>query len=185
MSNTEILLTNKTKSSNALPSVTDSNGLYATDALNFNTGYDFNDSVSVEAYNSFRDEYKKETFTITGTQKTQNIQTEVISSLQKGTTGYPIQNILVNVNSNPFTSDNRFPVETKTDRRYKTKTTYTANGFEEYHGEASPGSLTSSSRWRISKRVYDSDDRETDLVWANGDAEFNKIWDNRASYNYS
>src|SRR3990167_7059155 len=119
LSNTEILLTNKTKSSNALPSVTDSNGLYATDALNFNTGYDFNDSVSVEAYNSFRDEYKKETFTITGTQKTQNIQTEVISSLQKGTTGYPIQNILVNVNSNPFTSDNRFPVETKTDRRYK------------------------------------------------------------------
>lgn len=51
-----------------------------------------------------------------------------------------------------------------------------------YIGEADPGSATSASTWRI-KRL----DSSSGLVvtWANGTADFDKVWNNRASYSYS
>ena len=53
-----------------------------------------------------------------------------------------------------------------------------------YRGEAEVGTTTSSSGWRIRKitLAVDGDVSET---WAGGTANFDKIWDNRASLIYS
>ena len=51
-----------------------------------------------------------------------------------------------------------------------------------YVGEANPGTATSASTWRI-KRL----DSSSGLVvtWANGTSNFDKVWNDRASYTYS
>lgn len=53
-----------------------------------------------------------------------------------------------------------------------------------YKGEAVVGSSTASAVWRIRRLVLgvDGDVSET---WASGNANFDKIWDNRASLIYS
>lgn len=53
-----------------------------------------------------------------------------------------------------------------------------------YKGWAAVGSLTSSPLWRIQKIVIGFDDDVT-KTWADGDAEFDNIWDNRLSLTYS
>ena len=179
----EISLKNITKTSNPLIVTTDSNGKYFADAGNFNTGYDSNDEVSVEAFTSFRDEYQKETFNIIGTKKTQNLNLEVVSSLQKGTTGYPVQNVLVNVNSKPFTKDNPIPVE-KDERRYTIALAYNSDNLVEYQGWANVGSSKADSIWRIKKLIY-SGTNVTDEQWAKGNDYFDKKWNDRESYSYS
>lgn len=64
--------------------------------------------------------------------------------------------------------------------RYDEGATYT------YIGEAEPGVPTTDDGWRI-QRLTNAD---TTLVWAKlpseitSSADFNKVWDNRASYTY-
>lgn len=53
-----------------------------------------------------------------------------------------------------------------------------------YKGWAAVGSLTSAPLWRIQKIVIGFDDDVT-KTWADGDAEFNNVWDNRLSFTYS
>ena len=52
-----------------------------------------------------------------------------------------------------------------------------------YRGEAAPGSATSAAVWRISLITVAGDDLT--ITWAGGTANFNQIWDNRASLSYS
>lgn len=54
---------------------------------------------------------------------------------------------------------------------------------ELYRGEAVPGTPESASLWRIRKVLLASDDDVTE-TWAEGTAAFDKIWNNRSSYNY-
>ena len=54
----------------------------------------------------------------------------------------------------------------------------------EYIGNAEPGANKASAVWRISKLSYSGDDL-TDIQFADGDEEFDNIWDNRASLNFS
>ena len=51
-----------------------------------------------------------------------------------------------------------------------------------YVGKAAIGTATSAASWQVQKI-----DETTGLVitWADGDADFNNIWDNRASLTYS
>jgi len=56
---------------------------------------------------------------------------------------------------------------------------------EEYIGEAAPGTLVSASKWRIKKLTYNSSGITTDVKWADGSANFDKEWDERAGYAYS
>jgi hypothetical protein len=51
-----------------------------------------------------------------------------------------------------------------------------------YVGEAASGSSTSAPSWRI-KRVDLSSG--VILVWADGNSNFDNVWDNRASLTYS
>ena len=51
-----------------------------------------------------------------------------------------------------------------------------------YKGEAVPGTSDSDSVWQISKTTFVGDD--VIVSWANGTANFDKIWSNRETYNY-
>jgi hypothetical protein len=52
-------------------------------------------------------------------------------------------------------------------------------------GEAPPGSLTSDPVWRIRQIVYVPGPNPSQIIWADGDTNFDNIWDNRASLSYS
>jgi hypothetical protein len=54
-------------------------------------------------------------------------------------------------------------------------TTYT------YIGKATPGSLTSAPVWQV-KRLTNAD---TTIIFADGNSNFDNIWDNRVSLSYS
>jgi hypothetical protein len=57
-----------------------------------------------------------------------------------------------------------------------------ASGTITYIGEADPGSAEASPVWRI-KRMDTSSGIV--LLWASGSSDFNKTWNDRASYVYS
>ena len=50
-----------------------------------------------------------------------------------------------------------------------------------YVGKAAIGTANSSATWQI-MRITQSD---TTVVWADGNAEFDNVWDNRAALSYS
>lgn len=52
-----------------------------------------------------------------------------------------------------------------------------------YRGEAVPGTLESEAKWRI-RRITIGADKDTTTEWADGDADFNNVWDDRLSLNY-
>jgi len=52
-----------------------------------------------------------------------------------------------------------------------------------YIGEAQPGTATSSAAWRVKRTVFTGDDSET--LFADGNTNFDNIWNNRASLSYS
>ncbi len=52
-----------------------------------------------------------------------------------------------------------------------------------YVGEASIGTATSSAAWRIKKITYTGS--SLSITWADGDDNFDNVWDNRASLSYS
>lgn len=54
-----------------------------------------------------------------------------------------------------------------------------------YQGWAEPGTATSSAGWRIRKVVSSGTPTDTSITWADGDRNFNNIWDNRAALSYS
>jgi hypothetical protein len=64
-------------------------------------------------------------------------------------------------------------------------TEFDASGNILYFGEAYPGALTTEAKWRIWKGTYDSDNRQTELRWANGSDNYIHKWTERASLNYT
>ena len=56
-------------------------------------------------------------------------------------------------------------------------------GGTTYVGEAIPSTLTSAALWRIKRLVETGPDIE--ILWADGDANFNNVWDDRVSLSYS
>lgn len=52
-----------------------------------------------------------------------------------------------------------------------------------YVGEASFGAATSAAVWRIKKITYSGS--SLNITWADGNDEYDNIWDNRASLSYS
>jgi len=54
-----------------------------------------------------------------------------------------------------------------------------------YVGEAQPGTIEDASGWRIKKITYDASNNPTDIKWAGGTRDFNKVWDDRDTYIYT
>ncbi|NGZ25775.1 MAG: hypothetical protein G8345_02670 [Magnetococcales bacterium] len=62
---------------------------------------------------------------------------------------------------------------------------YDGNGNALYMGVAAPGLGEEQAGWLIRKIEYDNNQRPEAILFAAGDANFNKIWDDRATYAYS
>lgn len=60
-----------------------------------------------------------------------------------------------------------------------------SSGREIYIGKASPGSATNKNRWQIRRITYDANNAATAIEFAGGSNEFDKKWDDRATYTYS
>ena len=58
-----------------------------------------------------------------------------------------------------------------------------AVGTTTYIGEALPGTLTSAALWRIKKMVETGADLV--ITWADGNENFDNVWDDRAGLSYS
>jgi hypothetical protein len=55
-----------------------------------------------------------------------------------------------------------------------------------YRGEAAPGTATSAALWRIRRLDIDNASKgDVATTWADGNANFDNVWDNRASLTYS
>lgn len=55
-----------------------------------------------------------------------------------------------------------------------------------YYGEAKPGSSEGADCWRICKYTYTGNNFNADKkTWANGNANFDKVWTDRTGYSYS
>ena len=67
---------------------------------------------------------------------------------------------------------------------YTQRMAYTSQGLPEFIGLATTGSLTSGAVWQIRKLVY-SGTNITEIIWADGDLNFDNVWDNHASLSYS
>lgn len=68
-------------------------------------------------------------------------------------------------------------LEVQYDRLVDTEGDYT------YIGEALPGSARDAVAWRI-KRVYEQGD-DIEIIWADNTADFTKVWNDRATYEYN
>ena len=62
---------------------------------------------------------------------------------------------------------------------------YDASNNLEYVGTAFPGTATSAALWRIKNLTYDGSNNLTGVLWADGDTNYDNVWDDRASLSYS
>ena len=60
-----------------------------------------------------------------------------------------------------------------------------ASSTVRYQGHASPGVTTSGAAWRIKRLTFDSSNRHIATEFADGNANFDNVWDNRATLSYS
>jgi len=66
------------------------------------------------------------------------------------------------------------------------KIAYDANNRPQYLGRARAGALASAAEWQIQKLTYDlTTGLCTAIAFANGANDYNAVWNDRASYNYS
>ncbi len=56
-------------------------------------------------------------------------------------------------------------------------------GGDMYIGTALPGTGTSTGTWAI-KRVQSGAGGDISITWANGNSQYDKVWDDRATYTY-
>lgn len=54
-----------------------------------------------------------------------------------------------------------------------------------YVGEARPGVTQNVTGWRIKRITFDISNNPTNVEWAEGNAEFDKTWNDRLGYRYS
>lgn len=67
---------------------------------------------------------------------------------------------------------------------YIQRMAYTGAGLPEYIGLASPGTATSAASWQIRKLTY-SGTNVTELNFADGNLNFDNVWDDHATLSYS
>jgi prepilin-type processing-associated H-X9-DG protein len=54
----------------------------------------------------------------------------------------------------------------------------------QYHGWAEPGTATSAAGWRIAKYAWSAGNL-VNILWADGNLDFDNVWDDRASLSYA
>ena len=84
------------------------------------------------------------------------------------------------------TREKPLPVQNVLDRVYTEKFAALSSdpNITEYHGWANPGTPTAEAKWRIRKLVY-SGTFLTDILWVDGNQNFDNKWDDRTTLSYS
>lgn len=82
----------------------------------------------------------------------------------------------------PISEDNPLPI-TGVAEVFYIKKVDGASSTVTYIGQALPATLTSSSNWQIQKVTVNGN--ITSIEYADGNADFDNEWDERASYSYS
>jgi len=60
-----------------------------------------------------------------------------------------------------------------------------ADGQPTYRGRAAPGYDTNEAKWQVVKYFYSAADEVVKIIYAEGDAGFNHVYDERAGYTYT
>lgn len=163
--------------------LTDSSGQYVADLANMDSGYTVDATYTITARDEFDNEFVSDTITVSGQNQTKNLFLEPRTNNNNMTKNASTQHIsMFNLGDQPISEENLLPVKTL-EKPMTQKLAYSGSNVE-YVGEAAPGTPVTESRWRIKKLLY-SGSNVTDTVWAKGNAEFDKVWNNRAGYGYS
>jgi len=97
--------------------------------------------------------------------------------------------VLTDYAGNKITVDNALPVKVvdgggvNKNRQFTQAIAYTGT-LPEYVGMSVPGTAKSEAKWQIKKLSYNGS-LTTDVQYAGGSDAFDKIWNNRADYDYS
>ena len=68
---------------------------------------------------------------------------------------------------------------------FTTALDYDTNGNLIYFGKAGRGASKAAAVWNIVRLTYDANSQLTDMQWADGNALFDNVWDDRAGLSYS
>lgn len=172
---------------------TNSIGEYALDVANAGT-WSAGDSVTVTA-NKSGSGSKTETLVLTENPQIQNITLTMVTSNDITVSPYPPDLsdrvpvrwcVISDYQGNVFSIENPLGVQ-NLDRPFTRKMVNHSSGQPNYIGEAPPGTPISSTGWRIRQLEYGDGNTSppTGEVWANGNAEFNKVWNDYDTYSYS
>lgn len=74
--------------------------------------------------------------------------------------------------------------EDETEPQYTQELEYDISNNPIFIGEAEPGTATNESGWRVRKITYDGSGNAIRVEWASSTDDFDKIWDQRATYVY-
>lgn len=70
-------------------------------------------------------------------------------------------------------------------RKYAILMSHDASSNIEYFGKAKVGSVKADAVWQIMKILYDASNNLTDIQFAEGNEDFDNVWDDRAGLSYS
>lgn len=168
-----------------LSGVTDESGTYLLDLANLNNGYTSGASYTITAKDEFNNEYVSDTITVTGGGQTKDLYlSSRTRSTEIGQNNDREPVLMRTIGNNPVTRDNLLPVQTLERPTTQVLAYVLGTSKVEYIGDASPGTPTSSAKWRIKKLTY-LGNNVTATTWAKGNALFDKVWDNMTTYTYS
>ena len=68
---------------------------------------------------------------------------------------------------------------------YSIQMDYDGSGNMIYMGLAEPNTITSDSYWQIKRFTYSGSGNLLSTTWADGNRNFDNIWDNRTDISYS
>ena len=71
------------------------------------------------------------------------------------------------------------------DPGYTTEIEYDVANNPIYVGETKPGTNAADLRWRIRRVDYDAANNPLNVLWAEGNGNFDKAWNLRRTYTYS
>jgi len=157
-----------------------SDGIYLFDLAEI--GYADGETVKIDVTEPFNNELKNHTFVVSGFSNNEDISLSVRTTAVN-TTGYSPKSIIHTIGNKPVTSENLFPTQAYIPQYDQMRSAVSGSTRPEYVGDAAPGTKTSVAKWRIKKIGY-SGNASVSTLFAGGTAEFDKIWDNRASYSY-
>ena len=174
-----------------LTETTNSKGEYILNLNGLNTQWTVGDTITIKGTKSTEGTKSITTTIIEGGSQTQNITLAETSDFTiLGTDDTKRHNLYfvipTHYDTAKVTRERGLPVHNVLERFHTEQFTALPSDANkiEFHGWADPGSKTSEAKWRIQKASW-SADFIIELNWASGTQNFDKVWNDRETYDYS